>query len=175
MRRLLALPLLLLLSAALAGCLQSRGTLEIDLVVSDQGDIGQFRTINLTLKDVRLEARSATPPPVPVQQARLELVTQANGGRDVVEFAQDVQADKYTRVALTVPAGSSFEGILNDGTKVAMVVPNDQLVQTANFDVPRGGTVHFRFTIEVHEENNGVGQPSFFIRPQPETSGVEAA
>lgn len=159
----------LLLTAALAGCLSRSGTLAIQLRVSDVGDIRQFSSVNLTLDKVRIDARTLNPETLPSAVTTLELVSTARSG-PVELFRQTVRADQYQKITLIPPQGSSFQGILLDGTKVAVIAPA-LFVQT-NFEVPRGGTATFEFVVEVLKQSTGSGSPTYYIVADPEASRV---
>lgn len=171
MRALLGLAAFLLLTVSLAGCLERRGTLAIDLLVSDGGDLGDFQRVNFTLREVRIDARTLNPETTPSRVERMELVSAAASGDPVRVFEAEVRADRYDRIQLIPPPGATFQGTLRDGTPVAVVVPNNALVQTISFEVPRGGGVRYLFVVEVREVDTGVGQSTYQAVPLDAESG----
>lgn len=172
MRPLVALAAALALTAGLAGCLERRGTLTIELEVSPEGAIREFRTVNLSFKDVRIDARTLNPESVPSELERLELV-RAAAGRDALQvFRQSVRADRYERIALTTPPGATFQGVLLDGTTVGVVVPNDAIVVQTSFDLPRGGALRYVLTIQVVKVEPDEGAATYRVVPDAAASGV---
>lgn len=172
MRPLLGLAVLLLLATGTAGCFERRGTLAVDLVVSNSGAVAEFSRINLTLDKVRIDARTLNPEDVPSLVDRLEVVSAARSGDAQRVFQAEVRADQYDRITLIVPVGTQFQGTLRDGTTVAVVVPNGALTQTTVFEVPRGGDVVFEFVIQVQKITTGTGLPSYQLVALPDESGV---
>lgn len=171
MRVVLGLVAALLLSASLAGCFERRGTLAVDVLVSDGGALGQFARINLTLHRVTLDARSLNPEQVPSLVERLELVGAARSGEVSRVFQGEVRADRFEKITITTPPGATYQGQLRDGTNVALVVPGGAFIATSTFDVPRGGSVTYIFAIGVTRTNTGVGADTYRIEPVPEESG----
>lgn len=171
MRAVLAL-LVLLLSASLAGCLERRGTLAIDLLVSDAGALDEFSAIDIRIDLIRLDARTLNPEDFPSAVQRIELVSTAAQGRPLELFRQEVRADRYDQVTLTVPRSATFRGTLLDGTEVAVVVPDQALVQTPSFEVPRGGEVTFQFVVRVDKVQSGQGSATYLLVPDAEASRV---
>lgn len=172
MRLLLGLAALLLLATSTAGCFERRGTLAIDLVVSDTGAIGEFSRLNLTLDEVRIDARTLNPADTPSLVDRLEVVSAARSGETFRVFQGEVRADQYDRITLITPVGTQYQGTLRDGTTVAVVVPNGAFTQTTIFEVPRGGNVVFEFVIGVQKPPTGTGLPSYQLVPFPDESGA---
>jgi hypothetical protein len=155
--------LLLLLTAPLAGCLESNGTLIIGLSVSDSDAIEDFRSINLTLQDLRLRARTLDPQRFPSNVSRIELVETAAAG-DVYEiFHQQVRADQYTQISVTVPTGAQHIGHFRNGTSVAVVVPGGALTLTTSFQVPRGGQTIYILAIKVERVDTGSGAATYTV------------
>jgi hypothetical protein len=172
MRAPLGLLVALLLTASLAGCLERRGTLTIELLVSDQGAIHEFQRIPFNLRDVRIDARTLNPETFPASTTRLELVEAAANQDFLPIFRQEVRADVYEKITLTTPPGATFQGELLDGTTVAVVVPGDALVQTNQFELPRGGATTYTFAVQVIKVESGTGAPSYRVVPLPEVSGA---
>lgn len=170
MRLLLVGLLAVLASASLAGCLQRTGVLTIHVEVSDQGAIREFRVINFTLEKVRIDARTQNPEDVPSSVTTLELVNAASRGPQAI-FRQEVRADQYTKVTL-LPGRDppTFEGVLLDGTRVALVATT--LFATTSFEVPRGGSLGFTMVLEVTRNPTGTGSPTYILSVDPEASGV---
>ena len=164
--------LLVLLAGSLAGCtvFERRGTLAVSLTVANDGALNDFRVLNLSLDKVKLEARSLSPDPIPSQVQKLELVREARDAGTETLFKQEVRADTYNRITVTTPPGQTFQGILQDGTKVAVLVPNNALSAITAFDVPRGGTVDYLLTLRVDKVNLGVGQANYQVTVDPEAS-----
>lgn len=173
MRAALLLAGALLLTASLAGCFERSGTLHVDLVVSDQGDIGDFRSINLTLKSVQIKARTLNPEDSPSLVERLELVESARNQERHRVFTGEVRSDRYDKITLTIPAGATYRGFLNDaeGTQVAVVVPGGAMSLQTNFEVPRGGTVTYLFTIQLQKQAGAGEGANYFVVALPELSG----
>ncbi|HEV8359268.1 MAG TPA: hypothetical protein VGR28_02315 [Candidatus Thermoplasmatota archaeon] len=169
-RGLWAVTAMLLLTASLAGCLERRGTLAVELVVSDGGAIDEFRSINLTFEKVRIKARTLNPEDQEATTDRVELVEAAASGRPVPMFAGEVRSDTYQRVTLIPPTGATFRGYLVDGTQVGVVV--EALAIETDFEVPRGGSVTFEFAVRV-EKSLGTGDvPTYRVAAAPEESGT---
>lgn len=164
----------LLLSGSLAGCLERRGTLAVELAVSDGGAIGEFRSASIQLYRVTIDARTLNPQPVPSRVDRVELVSAARGGETFELFREEVRADRYDRVTVTTPPGATFQGTLQDGTTVAVVVPNEKFSLTTGFEVPRGGSTSYLLTIRLEKVDTGTGSPSYTVVPEAETSGPRA-
>lgn len=168
----LGLALLLLLTASMAGCFERRGTLAIDLVVSEAGAVGEFSRINLSLAKVRIDARTLNPEDTTSRVERLEVVSAARSGEAFRVFEGEVRADKYDRITIITPPGGTFQGQLRDGTPVAVVVPNGALSQTTTFEVARGGAITFTFTIGVVKNDSGQGLPTYSLVALAEESGA---
>lgn len=171
MRLLLGLVALLVLSGSLAGCFERRGSLAIDLVVSSGGDVNDFSRINLTLDKVRIDARTLNPETVDSLVDRLEVVRAASDGAPLRVFQGEVRADRYDRITITTPPGGRFDGQLRDGTPVAVIVPGSAFTASTTFEVGRGATVVYVFTIEVQQTTTGTGLPTYSLVPLPEESG----
>jgi hypothetical protein len=166
----LAAASLLLLTAGMAGCFERRGTLAVELIVSDAGDVDDFRSVNVTLKDIRIKARTMNLETFPVPSDPIELRRSAAAGQSHQVFLQEVRSDQYTKVELTTQ-GSAFQGTLRDGTRAALTVPDSVLIATSEFEVPRGGAVTFVFSVQVTKQPTGQGLPSYVLIWDPQGSG----
>lgn len=171
MRAFLAAGVLLLASVGLSGCFDRQGTLTIELAVDAGSHVSDFRSLNLTLKDVRIKAKTLNPETVPSSVARLEMAQAAQSGQKYDIFSQQVRSDNYQRIEITTQ-GSTFQGYLQDGTPVGVVVPNGVFVVTTDFDVPRGGSATYTLVVGVQKVDTGTGQPSYTVVPDTTASGA---
>jgi hypothetical protein len=168
---LLVLAVLLLTTASLAGCFERRGTLNVDLVVDDGGAIGEFRSLNLSLKNVQIKARTLNPEDTPSLVEQFELVESAQNGERHRVFTGSVRSDRYDKITLSIPAGATFRGALTDGTQVAAIVPGDALSIQTDFELGRGATLTYAFTIQVQKSLGTGDVPTYRVVAVPELSG----
>jgi hypothetical protein len=170
MRGLVAVALLLA-SVGLSGCFERSGTLTIELSVDQDGHVQDFRSLNVTLKDVRIKAKTLNPETFPSAVGRADIAAMAREGERKELFAQQVRSDNYQRIEVTTQS-STTQGTLADGTTVGVVVP--PFVVTTDFDVPRGGAAKYDLVITVNKVDTGQGAPSYTITPDAAASGVVA-
>jgi hypothetical protein len=167
--RLLACAALLLLTSGLAGCFDRSGTLTVDLAVGDQGAVSAFRELAITLKDVRIKAHTENLEAFPAETTRLDVRSAAGNGQPLEVFKQSVRADTYERIEVTT-VSQTYNGTLNDGSHVGVIVPNGVFIALPSFAVPRGGSTGYVLAIMVQEQDSGTGSPTYSIVPDPTSS-----
>lgn len=168
MRLLLALAAGLLLASSLAGCFERSGTLVVQVQVSDEGQVREFRALNLTIDRIKVDARTLNPEVVQSLVQRIDLVQAAATGETFEVFRAQVRADRYPRITLQTPPGATFQGTLLDGTQVGVVVP--PLVVQPDLEVPRGGTAGYLIVLLAQRTTTGQGAPTYSIIVDAESS-----
>jgi hypothetical protein len=172
MRALLAAATTLLLTASLAGCFERRGALVVDVEAGDTSDIDDFQSLPVTFKDLRIKAATLNPETFPAAVGRVDLRVAEQGGQLTELFRQDVRADRYQKIEITTTA-PTFQGILRDGTSVAVVVEhNGVFIALTDFEVPRGGAATYVVSLAVVKTDTGTGQPTYTISVDPAGSRI---
>jgi hypothetical protein len=168
MRLLLALAAGLLLASSLAGCFERSGTLVVQAQVSDAGAVREFRSLNLSIDRIKVDARTMNPEVVASLVQRIDMVQASQTGEAFELFRAQVRADRYPRITLQTPPGATFQGTLQDGTQVGVVVP--PLVVQPDLEVPRGGSAGYLVALKAQKTFSGQGAPTYSIIVDAEAS-----